>query len=384
MKRITLGWLRIALAFMVVDRHFGLFANLFTHVATSLHNQTVFYFCGDGELAVSGFFILSGFLVAEILAKKYPSNTYGDFLHFVLSRYLRIFPLYLLVLLGYLSVKLISGAHWQFGVLDVLGNILLLPWGVYDFLAHGQLFTHMIIGPTWTLSLDLVFYPIGFILFKQKKLLVSIFVALLLFYLYVWHVSPASPGMLYHVYVGGSWWNQQFYTSIPPNLLAFVAGMVANIYVKQVRIGWAWLGLAGLTVLYVSYTPAYIDYFAAQLLAIAALTVIVVALAQNGVSQHESLMGSLTYAVYLVHYPTQIILDHLKFRTGVLFGIALSLILAVLLAVFVEERLVESRRRRWLNAWKPDVQGQPMHYRFLSFVVLSMLMVSMWMHISSL
>lgn len=349
MKKITLGWLRVVLAFMVIDLHYGIFREIFDHFATLENNTSRFYFCGDGNIAVSGFFIMSGYLVSEILRKKYPSNSRRDFFHFVASRYLRILPLYLFVLCGYLLVMFSLGHRYNSSL--VVFNAALLPYGLLDYFSSSLLYRHFLIIPAWTLSLDLVSYPIGFILLKQRKYLIGTAVILLVYYVFVWIYSPTPSGTM-SFNATASWWHERFYTTIQPNMLAFVMGMLANLYFKDRKLP-AFALYAGIfLLLYVCYLPLFIGYFGAQFIGMISLVLIASSLAKNGMSKYESLFGSFTFAIYLIHRPVLDILrpyiDQAKVTT-----FFINIALAFIIAIFVEEKFVEFRRREWLRKWRP-------------------------------
>ena len=368
----TLGWLRVALALTVIDTHYGIFGSVFDYFLRRPASGIAFHFCGDGNLAVAGFFIMTGYLVAEILEKRYPSDNLQDLLHFIASRYLRIFPLYLLV--AAVFVLILSAQGRPFGWLYLGGNSLLLPYGVLAFFSSKPLYTHTVIGAAWTLPLDLVFYPVGFLLFKRRWLLVATFSSLLLFYLVVWNISPQQSGTLTYT-AAASWWHERFYTTAEPNMLAFVCGMIARIHWGE-RIVPQWLTLFSIgTLLWVFYFPIFIDYFGAQFVSLIALTVIVTALARNGMSRHEAFLGSLTYSIYLVHQPLQEIFGSTLGNPFALLAVAACLALVV--TRFVEEGFIESRRRDWIVRWRPGGEPVTIPYNILVFTYVLLLGSSM-------
>jgi len=216
LRKITLGWLRILLALMVIDEHYGYFEGLFDWFVKKQGLSLHFSFVSDGDIAVTGFFIMSGFLVAEMLESKYPSNSAKDFLHFVASRYLRIYPLYLFVFSIY--VLFIKGGEITWDKIAL--NALLIPYGFLDLFSKDHLFNHIILTPAWTLSLDLVFYPIGYLFYKNRKFLLAAFSALILYFCLIWFIAPASSGTV--LYSEDSWWNDHVYSTIEPLSISVV------------------------------------------------------------------------------------------------------------------------------------------------------------------
>ena len=134
-RKVTLGWLRIALAMMVVNSHYNLYGHFFNAAYKQFHFTGKIIFAEDGCLAVRGFLRLSGFLVSYILDKRYPSNSVHDFFHFTLSRYLRIYPLFLILLFVCLTTSFIAAHHLNQGegLVGIMGTATLLPLGIYDF-----------------------------------------------------------------------------------------------------------------------------------------------------------------------------------------------------------------------------------------------------------
>ena len=55
MGKITLGWLRILLALMVIDEHYGYFEGLFDWFVKKQGLSLHLSFVSDGDIAVTGF-----------------------------------------------------------------------------------------------------------------------------------------------------------------------------------------------------------------------------------------------------------------------------------------------------------------------------------------
>ena len=373
MGKITLGWLRILLALMVIDEHYGYFEGLFDWFVKKQGLSLHFSFVSDGDIAVTGFFIMSGFLVAEILESKYPSNSTKDFVHFVSSRYLRIYPLYLIVFSIYVLFIEGDGISWD----KIALNALLIPYGLLDLFLKDHLFNHIILTPAWTLSLDLVFYPIGYLFYKNRNFLLVAFSALLLYFCFIWFIVPASGGTT--LYSENSWWNDHVYSTMEPNLFAFLSGMLSRIYLKTLKIPSSLLCLSFLVLFYVCYMPYKVSYFGSHFIGQASLIVMITAFARNGYSKEESFLGSLTYSIYLIHLPVLIVVSRIAHLEGMLrlipFGI--TLVLSLIVARFVEEDIVERSRKKWLNSWKPDGEGAMMRSGRYYAIILALLVLSM-------
>lgn len=342
--RPTLAWLRVLLALMVLDLHYGFYRDLVAPHLVALLGPLAWL--NDGAIAVFGFFILSGYLVADMLERRYPMRGIGDFAHFLLGRIARIYPLYWVVL----GLWLILRPHPFPDISSLLANILLFPYGIWAFFRdlHGArpFFAYFALVPAWTLAMDLVFYPIGALLIAGRRWLPWwLGVGFILVLISAWQ-APAGTGT-----VAYDAWHFQFWTTAYPNLLAFLLGLGMRLWGKELprpRLG---AGLAFLALLYAAYIPWGLGYYGATLLSLAALVWLVHHLAGAGRGPHEALLGNVTYAVYLVHVPVLILLlDHWGGGWPVrIVAVLLSGFLALLLAVAVEGPL-EHHRHRWLRS----------------------------------
>lgn len=96
-----------------------------------------------GELAVDIFFVISGFLITQILLREYTRTARIDYRKFYWRRYLRLTPAYFIVLLIYYSTGAKNAAN-------VWANALYIN----NFLS----FREMPLAWTWTLAVEEQFY----------------------------------------------------------------------------------------------------------------------------------------------------------------------------------------------------------------------------------
>lgn len=350
----TIGWMRVWLALMVVDLHSG-FSDLLTRMWLVRHPASLaarLNFAGDGNIAVIGFFIISGYLVAHVVERKYDPGRLDHMVRFVVSRYMRIFPLFIacFVLFIVAALALIHGGvsqpPWQ-----IASNALLLPMGIQDLFARAAspLYRHMtpdFWDATWTLPLDFLFYPLGFLLMRSRRLITLLLVALLAFQCYVWWRSPILPlnasGQWVHHGAKLTWWNLWYYTTVPATMLPFLAGMQARLLpVSAPFRGWV-VVLCTLAISLLCFFPYGVSPFAAATAALALFCVLIVELGKNGQGKREALLGNFTYSLYLVHQFLAVAI--------------LSLLGAYWIAVGVEGKLFEPMRRR-LDAAIPRYLG---------------------------
>ena len=154
----------------------------------------------SGQVAVQSFFLVSGFLIAHVLTAK---DEYSNKRLFYKNRILRIFPLYLLILLTtllYRVVQVILNAPEQenfftsdapFGLKIVGGllNIILLGQDLTLFFdtdskgiffepvlsdAINPFYKVLLVPQSWSLSLELLFYLIVPYVIKNKKIVISL------------------------------------------------------------------------------------------------------------------------------------------------------------------------------------------------------------------
>lgn len=117
-----MGLIRLWLALLVYFEHLGGFG--LNHLLT-------------GIVAVKSFFIISGFLIQLVLLRKYHTAMHFWQLDFWKSRFVRIYPLYWIVLLGSVLFLVITGTPPR------LYKALPIDYGMtYEVLHHKLIFSH--------------------------------------------------------------------------------------------------------------------------------------------------------------------------------------------------------------------------------------------------
>lgn len=172
------------------------FFRLFLALVVVCYHITSFVFIG--KFAVYAFFILSGFWVSKMFQEKY-STRENPVRTYLISRFLRIYPLYLFLLLLALPVLYYEDAGffhqeslWNYG-LFWLSNI-----GLFGQYLYGQ----SILVPAWSLDLEVQFYillPLLFYVLKQKKHFVYLFIvsSLAALFIYWFEVPVLNRTVLY-------------------------------------------------------------------------------------------------------------------------------------------------------------------------------------------
>lgn len=197
-----MGLLRFLLAMTVVLAH--------------LHTDTLLL--GDSRFAVQMFFIISGFYISMVWDEKY-SGLNKPVQTFYVSRALRIYPLYFVVLAlsvlvawyglgsGHISALMALLAYPLSGALSLVAyatQLTLLGLDSYVFLGRlgdgsvvvashlvtyprPQIIEYMFVPQAWSLSLELTFYLIAPFILKRTKWLIGLLVVSLGLRLVMWH-----------------------------------------------------------------------------------------------------------------------------------------------------------------------------------------------------
>lgn len=356
-----MGLLRFLFAISVVIAHVG-----------AIYGFTLI----GGKIAVQSFFILSGFYMALILNEKYVGkNRYALFIR---NRFLRIYPLYFVLLV----VTFLFGLIWErsglFGPLSfykdlsllspitiiylVTENIIILgqDLGMFlDITQKGVLFfspaqdltkpfvyNHLLIPQAWTLSIEFMFYLISPFLVKRnfKILLALIFLSLSLrFFL-------NSIG-LHHE----PWINKFF----PTELIFFLLGILSYRMYKKIEkkplsqklfIPF-YLVFLGFTLIY-NYIPAimnpFVNFLQWTYFLFLALFVPYIFLYFKK-SKTDRFLGDLSYPIYLSHVLVfyYVINLHLPVNGSIkgIVSIVLTILVSFVLLKTVIEHIERFRRK---------------------------------------
>ncbi|HEY0030099.1 MAG TPA: acyltransferase [Bacteroidia bacterium] len=175
-------------------RFFAFFAVFINHAVVCLgyHSHSSEFefartnFLKNGDLGVSFFFVLSGFLITYLLLKEKELNGKINILNFYLRRVLRIWPLYFLIvglcLFVFPTLDNSLPKWFPFGVSTSEIN----PWlyatftGNFDYLFNG--INNVLIGILWSVSIEEQFYlfwPL-IIAFIPAKHLIKVFIVIIL------------------------------------------------------------------------------------------------------------------------------------------------------------------------------------------------------------
>jgi peptidoglycan/LPS O-acetylase OafA/YrhL len=272
----------------------------------------------SGITAVQGFYIVSGFLITLVLNTR---DEYRDTAKFYLSRYLRLWPAYLVV--AVLTLALIRQGEWFRGLAEldmpallfvVASNATLLFQDLFLFLAidHGALYPTadfynapgpqlgllLLVPQAWSLGVELTFYAIAPFVCRSPKRLALLLAASVLVRIGLGIWSPARDPWVYR-------FSPAEMTFFACGGLSYFAGPLLDRFmpVNAQRLAGA-ICLVGLTILIVAPpepTFSYRLYIINRwvLLLIVVSCPLLFALSRG--SRYDSLIGELSYPMYLSH-----------------------------------------------------------------------------------
>jgi peptidoglycan/LPS O-acetylase OafA/YrhL len=310
-----------------------------------------------GRYAVQLFYLVSGFLITHVLNEN-PS--YRDVRRFYANRALRIFPIYYVVLV------VAAVFHWKArtGFYDVftqlptsadllvaISNVTILGQDFLMFLGlkngavvpissfaqtEVRLFWGLVIGPSWTLALELMFYLVApFIVRSPVKVLV-LFVS-----------SLALRGLLASQGLSGDPWTYRFF---PNELALFLGGAIVWRWLLP-----AWRRAPNWTLnAAVAFVPVLLFTYPLWeqpvLLLLAGAFLMPALFLFQGSSRLDSAIGDLSFPIYICHLPVIQVLHHYGLRwdhplQSLLIVLVAVLVVSWALNRFVGERVDELRVR---------------------------------------
>jgi peptidoglycan/LPS O-acetylase OafA/YrhL len=332
-----------------------------------------------GVVSVQAFYMISGFYMALILNEKYTAR--GDWKLFLTNRFLRIYPVYWVVLILVLIAGLIhhynggngyflwawfsyfDKLHWFTIVVFILINIFLFggDWiffskiGPADGLLHTassaywhkpHTFNFLLVPQAWSIGAELSFYLLAPLLVKRRWWIQAIIIAASLFYRY-WLITEE----------GKKWdpWNYRFF---PNEIALFMLGSLAwQIYnrIKHIQLPkWsgpaAWSSIIVLILSYnfITFIPdgkRMITFYGLFFLLLPIIFI------WSKDFKIDRWLGELSFPLYIGHLLIIMLLRKWYFGTDLLpwFGVvslALSLVFAWLLMKFIAQPVERIRAAR--------------------------------------
>jgi exopolysaccharide production protein ExoZ len=309
-------------------------------------SRGMLYFANFGGVGVHLFFVISGFIM--VYASFGGQLTLFQPSMFLFRRFCRIYPIYWIYAAAYLLLHQSILQSYSLSSGDVLGSLLLLPG-----------YSHLIIGPGWTLSFEVYFY-ICFGLFMSLGLVRGLS-AMTLFFL-----GSIVIGSIFYFN------NAAFHVATDTLLVEFLAGAwIANLFLARIHvsakmsnllIALACAGFAGGFAYGYHRLPSLLMWGLPSALLITGL-VFKERIGQfAGFFQRLSFLGDSSYSLYLLH----ILLIDLFFKAYLTmfsdpgFGyVAMCLVFTVLCIIiaFVLYELIERRIVRTLQGITKNLLG---------------------------
>lgn len=300
------GTLRFLLATLVALSHFG--------VSLPNFNQ--------GVTAVVIFYMLAGMVSYKLITNQFSNQP----LSYYKNRFMRIYPLYFLTLLFAFFIYLL-GAKSAFisstpNIADFLANLTIIPLAYYMYTGQD---TFTLIPPAWSLGVELQFYLLApFIVTKRKRVYIFLFVSLCCYIL-------ASFGAINTDIYG--------YRHIVGVMSIFLLGVLLQKALhndKEAKITVAsvyFIAVSTLVLLYMYNLKAQYNYETLCGIIIGIPILLWIQKKSYLPKKIEIFLGSLSYALFLAHFPTLWLSKMLGYEVNVYILLSLTFLLSLLLII---------------------------------------------------
>lgn len=268
-----------------------------------MHNQTLDFLRGiaiigvvlfhiwpknfnSGYLGVDLFFVLSGFLIASNLDK----NSSG--INFLRNRFIRIGPLYFLTILFTLIAGITLKVNWVDRSDAICSILAISSICYYQKNEYFNLFQNNDpLGHLWSISLEIQFYVISYLLIKySKKLLILILFISLFICIYKYKNDINN------------------YYDISTRLWEYLAGSAVYIYFKNhnfKNISYGKLFAGSIFIIYIFIFTIDIKQNVYLSIGFIVVTIAIISIFKTHQLKSDFLekISQISYASYLVHYP---------------------------------------------------------------------------------
>ena len=316
------GYLRFILAILVVLSHLGI----------------TFYGLNPGVIAVIIFYILAGFVVSHLYTNIIPNQKYKILL-FYKDRIKRIFPLYTYILiLTIIFLLTTSFGEPNFTTMKIFNNLTIIPLNFYMVLDNNILTnpSWWLIPPAWSLGTELQAYLLlPFALLYQRFKYIT---ATISFLIYI----AANFSIIHPDYFGYRLIVGVFFIFLLGTSLQKVASNTRTKFDKPFLFS-IWIAtsiLISLSLYFNMSSPTYTKETALGL--ITGLPLIYLLSQIKTKLPLNSLLGSLSYAIFLSHFLSIWMIQYLNLTPigSILYIISiiiLSLVIALLGIIFLEK-----------------------------------------------
>jgi len=257
-----------------------------------------FFFWGynEGVFAVILFYILAGYIMTYFMSNIFTFSLKG-LKSFYLDRFLRIYPLYLVVLIISIIFLIISPIQYvplTFKV--VAANLLLIPLNYFMQIPTNitPKTSILIIPPTWSLGAEIQYYIFAPFLIHFKKLRLLIYISSIIFF------TIAS-----FAYVDTDTFG---YRLLPGILFIFILGTYIYESKQQLKfpirvLQLTWLYFFALIIILNQYDHLHAPYNVEVITAIL-FGIPIIKVLGNIKTRYkiDDELGNLTYGIFLLHY----------------------------------------------------------------------------------
>jgi peptidoglycan/LPS O-acetylase OafA/YrhL len=263
-----------------------------------------------GWIMVDLFFILSGFIFFNIYGEKI-SNGKLHFKEFAVLRFSRLYPLHWLALIIVFAIQvfrrvLIFPSFHQFYSLDIGLLLLNIP-----MLQNGWITTTFSYnGPSWSISIEIMMYLLFFAVFYHSEFTKKYVVYCLLLICFGSVMTFSGQNTAF--------FNGQVSRGLIGFFIGCITGEIYNYCNKNKKIGLIFTGFCSVAVVFLIIFPVIygygilrswvVVYIFAFFPAFVFLVVKIKALSKFFSIKPFVYLGNLSYSIYLLHYPVQLII----------------------------------------------------------------------------
>ena len=326
---------RIILALMVIYSHsYPLWGRAGGDVIQRFSNGRF----SAGSVAVSGFFVISGFLITQSIMNSSSKK------HFLFKRILRIIPGFLacLCVCAFIIGPIFSelplreyfidkgNGPFNFVFKNITFNLFGEAWGIHDVFASNP-FPSSINGSIWTLKWEVVGYCatclfLSLQLFKHRRVFLGSTIVMFILYLLDSNGYSMVSGELAKY---SAWFSVKYYSDFVKLMYYYMSGTCIYLYRDRILLYWKW-GIALLCILVMSIPSKSADV--AMMIIFPYLLISTCAGIRNISVRYRNM--EVSYGLYMYSFPIQQVVCRIMGpQTEGLMLMAVTLILTLIITV---------------------------------------------------
>lgn len=278
-----------------------------------------------GYIGVDVFFVISGYLITDLLLREVKSSEQINLIRFYQRRIKRLFPAAILVIIfSALCIPVLPQSQWIYIYKDIIASILYLQnWFLYDQAVNylSQEDTPRILQHYWSLSVEEQYYLVWPLIIYLIVYFTNIFRAKLERYLFIIIILLGGMSFLYSVYLVIYDSALAYFSTMSRAWEFCVGGIIATssgfskVIPSSIRVILGWFGLAMIVLACTQFdSETQFPGYAAALPAVGAALVISSPQKPKKWSSYSLLhlrplqyLGDISYSLYLWHWPIIIV-----------------------------------------------------------------------------